>query len=194
VNDLRSIPDTLKEKIQGQDAKKLCIKSAPYVLVGYFFNKVSWLYGHQTAESALQRAMDTANSLGSAFGWPIISLALKDMAVGVICGAGLRLMVYYKAKNAKKYRQGEEYGSARWGTAKDIEPYIDPVFESNIILTATESLMMSGRPKLPKYARNKNILVIGGSGSGKTRFFVKPNLMQMHSSYVITDPKGYNLL
>jgi type IV secretion system protein VirD4 len=138
--------------------------------------------------------MDTANSLGSAFGWPIISLALKDMAVGVICGAGLRLMVYYKAKNAKKYRQGEEYGSARWGTAKDIEPYIDPVFESNIILTATESLMMSGRPKLPKYARNKNILVIGGSGSGKTRFFVKPNLMQMHSSYVITDPKGYNLL
>lgn len=102
------------------------------------------------------------------------------------------MVVYYKAKNAKKFRQGVEYGSARWGTAKDIEPYVDPVFENNVLLTATERLMMSGRPKQPKYARNKNILVIGGSGSGKTRFFVKPNLMQMHSSYVVTDPKGYN--
>ena len=100
------------------------------------------------------------------------------------------MVVYYKAKNAKKFRQGVEYGSARWGTAKDIEPYVDPVFENNVLLTATERLMMSGRPKQPKYARNKNILVIGGSGSGKTRFFVKPNLMQMHSSYVVTDPKG----
>ena len=102
------------------------------------------------------------------------------------------MVVYYKAKNAKKFRQGVEYGSARWGTAKDIEPYVDPVFENNVLLTATERLMMSGRPKQPKYARNKNILVIGGSGSGKTRFFVKPNLMQMPQkvSYVITDPKG----
>lgn len=99
-------------------------------------------------------------------------------------------MVYYKAKNAKKFRHGKEYGSARWGNAKDIEPYMDSVFENNVLLTQTERLMMSGRPKQPKYARNKNILVIGGSGSGKTRFFVKPNLMQMHSSYVVTDPKG----
>ena len=107
-------------------------------------------------------------------------------------GIALRLVVYYKAKNAKKFRQGVEYGSAGWGNAKDIEPYMDSVFENNVLLTQTERLMMSGRPKEPKYARNKNILVIGGSGSGKTRFFVKPNLMQMHSSYVVTDPKGYN--
>ena len=105
-------------------------------------------------------------------------------------GVTLRLVVYFKDKNAKKFRQDVEYGSARWGNAKDIEPYVDPVFENNVILTETERLMMSGRPKQPKYARNKNILVIGGSGSGKTRFFVKPNLMQMHSSYVVTDPKG----
>ena len=113
-----------------------------------------------------------------------------DLLFGVACGVGFRLIVYFKAKNAKKFRHGVEYGSARWGNAKDIEPYMDPVFENNIILTASERLMMSGRPSSPKYARNKNILVIGGSGSGKTRFFVKPNLMQMHSSYVVTDPKG----
>ena len=100
------------------------------------------------------------------------------------------MAVVIRGSNAKKFRHGMEYGSARWGTPKDIEPYIDPVFENNIILTATERLMMSGRPKKPKYARNKNVIVIGGSGSGKTRFFVKPNLMQMHSSYVVTDPKG----
>ena len=110
--------------------------------------------------------------------------------IGVAGGIALRLVVYYKAKNAKKFRQGVEYGSARWENAKDIEPYMDAVFENNVLLTQTERLMMSGRPKEPKYARNKNILVIGGSGSGKTRFFVKPNLMQMHSSYVVTDPKG----
>ena len=110
--------------------------------------------------------------------------------IGVAGGIALRLVVYYKAKNAKKFRQGVEYGSARWENAKDIEPYMDSVFENNVLLTQTERLMMSGRPKEPKYARNKNILVIGGSGSGKTRFFVKPNLMQMHSSYVVTDPEG----
>ena len=128
--------------------------------------------------------------MGGAFVNPFPSFMPRDLLVGVGCGIGFRMVVYYKAKNAKKFRQGVEYGSARWGTAKDIEPYVDPVFENNVLLTATERLMMSGRPKLPKYARNKNILVIGGSGSGKTRFFVKPNLMQMHSSYVVTDPKG----
>ena len=113
-----------------------------------------------------------------------------DFLVGLCCGAGLRLAVYLKGKNAKKYRHNVEYGSARWGTHEDIAPYIDPVFQNNVILTQTERLTMSSRPKNPKYARNKNVLVIGGSGSGKTRFWLKPNLMQMHSSYVVTDPKG----
>ena len=112
--------------------------------------------------------------------------------MGLVGAAALKAVIYFKGKNAKKYRQGEEYGSARWGNQKDIEPFIDPVFENNVILTQTERLMMSGRPKHPKYARNKNVIVIGGSGSGKTRFYVKPNLMQMPQkvSYVITDPKG----
>ena len=113
-----------------------------------------------------------------------------DLLVGLFCGAGLRLAVYLKSKNAKKYRHGMEYGSARWGTHEDIAPYVDPVFQNNVILTKTESLTMNSRPKDPKTARNKNVLVIGGSGSGKTRFWLKPNLMQMHSSYVVTDPKG----
>ena len=112
------------------------------------------------------------------------------LLVGLCCGAGLRLAVYLKSKNAKKYRHGMEYGSARWGIREDIAPYIDPVFQNNVILTKTESLTMNSRPKDPKTARNKNVLVIGGSGSGKTRFWLKPNLMQMHSSYVVTDPKG----
>ena len=117
-----------------------------------------------------------------------------DLLVGLIGAVVIRLIIYTKGKNAKKYRKGMEYGSARWGTAEDIKPYIDPVFENNVLLTQTERLMMSNRPKNPKYARNKNILVIGGSGSGKTRFFVKPNLMQLHSSYVVTDPKGTLIL
>lgn len=134
--------------------------------------------------------MAAMEGMDDLFANPLPSVFPRDLLIGIAGGAALRLMVYLKAKNAKKFRQGVEYGSARWGTAKDIEPYVDPVFENNVILTETERLMMSGRPKHPKYARNKNILVIGGSGSGKTRFFVKPNLMQMHSSYVATDPKG----
>ena len=130
------------------------------------------------------------NGMDGLFSNPLPSLHPKDLLIGAGCGIALRLAVYFKAKNAKKFRHGAEYGSARWGDAKDIEPYMDSVFENNVLLTQTERLMMSGRPKSPKYARNKNILVIGGSGSGKTRFFVKPNLMQMHSSYVVTDPKG----
>ncbi len=119
---------------------------------------------------------------------PVPSMKPADIMAGIICGAALKTAVYTKGKNAKKYRHGIEYGSARWGNEKDIEPYTDNVFENNVILTATERLTMSDRPKEPKYARNKNVLVVGGSGSGKTRFFLKPNLMQMHSSYVITDP------
>ena len=120
----------------------------------------------------------------------IPSIHLIDIMVGIIVTALIKVIVYTKGKNAKKFRQGKEYGSARWGNSKDIEPYVDEKFENNILLTDTERLTMNGRPKNPKYARNKNILVVGGSGSGKTRFFLKPNLMQMHSSYVVTDPKG----
>ena len=187
---MQSIPKTLKEKCRGVNGKQLALKCAPYVIFGYVFNKVSWLYGQQAGDNTLQKVLDTINGMGGAFVNPFPSFMPRDLLVGVGCGIGFRMVVYYKAKNAKKFRQGVEYGSARWGTAKDIEPYVDPVFENNVLLTATERLMMSGRPKQPKYARNKNILVIGGSGSGKTRFFVKPNLMQMHSSYVVTDPKG----
>ena len=187
---MRSIPKTLKEKANGVNKKQIALKCAPYVIFGYVLNKVSWLYGQQAGDNTLQKVLDTINGIGGAFHNPLPSFLPRDLLVGVGCGIGFRMVVYYKAKNAKKFRQGVEYGSARWGTAKDIEPYVDPVFENNVLLTATERLMMSGRPKQPKYARNKNILVIGGSGSGKTRFFVKPNLMQMHSSYVVTDPKG----
>ncbi|WP_182438861.1 DUF4368 domain-containing protein [Roseburia intestinalis] len=187
---MRSIPKTLKEKANGVNKKQIALKCAPYVIFGYVLNKVSWLYGQQAGDNTLQNVLDTINGIGGAFHNPLPSFLPRDLLVGVGCGIGFRMVVYYKAKNAKKFRQGVEYGSARWGTAKDIEPYVDPVFENNVLLTATERLMMSGRPKQPKYARNKNILVIGGSGSGKTRFFVKPNLMQMHSSYVVTDPKG----
>ena len=187
---MQSIPKILKEKCRGVNGKQLALKCAPYVIFGYVFNKVSWLYGQQAGDNTLQKLLDTINGMGGAFVNPFPSFMPGDLLVGVGCGIGFRMVVYYKAKNAKKFRQGVEYGSARWGTAKDIEPYVDPVFENNVLLTATERLMMSGRPKQPKYARNKNILVIGGSGSGKTRFFVKPNLMQMHSSYVVTDPKG----
>ena len=189
---MQSIPKNLKEKTKGVNKKQLALKCAPYVIFGYVLNKVSWLYGQQAGDNTLQKVLDTINGMGGAFVNPFPSFMPRDLLVGVGCGIGFRMVVYYKAKNAKKFRQGVEYGSARWGTAKDIEPYVDPVFENNVLLTATERLMMSGRPKQPKYARNKNILVIGGSGSGKTRFFVKPNLMQMHSSYVVTDPKGYN--
>ena len=187
---MQSIPKILKEKCRGVNGKQLALKCAPYVIFGYVFNKVSWLYGQQAGDNTLQKVLDTINGMGGAFVNPFPSFMPGDLLVGVGCGIGFCMVVYYKAKNAKKFRQGVEYGSARWGTAKDIEPYVDPVFENNVLLTATERLMMSGRPKQPKYARNKNILVIGGSGSGKTRFFVKPNLMQMHSSYVVTDPKG----
>jgi len=124
----------------------------------------------------------------------IPSIHLIDIMVGIIVAALIKVIVYTKGKNAKKFRQGKEYGSARWGNSKDIELYVDEKFENNILLTDTERLTMNGRPKNPKYARNKNILVVGGSGSGKTRFFLKPNLMQMHSSYVVTDPKGTVLI
>ena len=152
--------------------------------------KVAWMWRVSEGTNASDKMMAVMNRFDKLFANPLPSFHPRDLLIGVAGGIALRLVVYYKAKNAKKFRQGVEYGSARWGNAKDIEPYMDSVFENNVLLTQTERLMMSGRPKEPKYARNKNILVIGGSGSGKTRFFVKPNLMQMHSSYVVTDPKG----
>ena len=172
------------------DLKKLLIAGFPYILFGYLFNKLAWLYRMSMAEDMLGKLMEVVERFAEAFVYPFPSFQQTDILAGIVAGGFLRMAVVIRGSNAKKFRHGMEYGSARWGTPKDIEPYIDPVFENNIILTATERLMMSGRPKKPKYARNKNVIVIGGSGSGKTRFFVKPNLMQMHSSYVVTDPKG----
>ena len=191
LKDIKSVPQNVKAKLKGGDTKKLLLQNIPYFLFAYFFNKIAWLYRVSTKEAAFDKVIDMINSFDKAFNNPLPSLHLQDVLVGVAGGIAFKLIVYYKAKNAKKFRYGREYGSARWGNEKDMEPYVDPVFENNVILTETERLMMSGRPKEPKYARNKNILVIGGSGSGKTRFFVKPNLMQMHSSYVVTDPNGY---
>ena len=190
VKDLKAIPETLKAKTAGVDKKKLILMNLPYILAGYFCDKIAWLWRVSPGSNVSDKMMAAMNGMNDLFSNPLPSFFPKDLLVSIVGGVALRLVVYFKAKNAKKFRQGVEYGSARWGNAKDIEPYVDPVFENNVILTETERLMMSGRPKQPKYARNKNILVIGGSGSGKTRFFVKPNLMQMHSSYVVTDPKG----
>ena len=190
AKDLKAIPETLKAKTGSVDKKKLILMNLPYILAGYFCDKIAWLWRVSPGSNASDKMMTAMNGLNDLFSNPLPSFFPKDLLIGIAGGVALRLVVYFKAKNAKKFRQGVEYGSARWGNAKDIEPYVDPVFENNVILTETERLMMSGRPKQPKYARNKNILVIGGSGSGKTRFFVKPNLMQMHSSYVVTDPKG----
>ena len=172
------------------DIKKLLILNLPYLLMGLFatnFGK-AWRMAQGADASAKMLSFFSTLPVALASWWP--SLHPLDLLVGLCCGAGLRLAVYLKSKNAKKYRHGMEYGSARWGTHEDIAPYIDPVFQNNVILTKTESLTMNSRPKDPKTARNKNVLVIGGSGSGKTRFWLKPNLMQMHSSYVVTDPKG----
>lgn len=193
LKDIKSVPEKAKAKFKGGNLKKLLLLNFPYLLFAYVFNKMAWLYRVSTKETALDKVLDIINRIDSAFKNPLPSFQLQDILIGVAGGIAIKLAVYYKAKNAKKFRYGMEYGSARWGNEKDIEPYVDPVFENNVILTETERLMMSGRPREPKYARNKNILVIGGSGSGKTRFFVKPNLMQMHSSYVVTDPKGYIL-
>ena len=169
---------------------KLLALYLPYILLGLVATNFGEAWRLAEGKELGDKIMSMMGTVPLAFSNPLPSFHPRDLMIGTGCGIALRLVVYYKAKNAKKFRQGVEYGSARWGNAKDIEPYMDSVFENNVLLTQTERLMMSGRPKQPKYARNKNILVIGGSGSGKTRFFVKPNLMQMHSSYVVTDPKG----
>ena len=170
--------------------KKLLILNLPYFIAGLVCTNLGEAWRIAEGADMSEKLLGFLSALGAAFSNPMPSLHPMDLLIGVCCGAGLRFAVYLKGKNAKKYRHGMEYGSARWGTQKDIEPFEDPVFANNVILTRTERLMMGNRPKNPANARNKNVLVVGGSGSGKTRFWLKPNLLQCHSSYVVTDPKG----
>ena len=170
--------------------KKLLIPNLPYLLFVYLFDKVGQAVRLAPGADFSGKLLSIGDGFTAAFSNAAPSFAPPDLLVGVIGAVIIRLVVYFKGKNAKKYRKGIEYGSARWGSAEDIKPYIDPVFAKNVILTQTERLTMNNRPKDPKTARNKNVLIVGGSGSGKTRFWLKPNLMQCHSSYVVTDPKG----
>ena len=169
---------------------KLLALYLPYILLGLVATNIGEAWRLAEGKELGDKIMSMMGTISVAFANPLPSLHPLDLLVGLCCGAGLRLAVYLRGKNAKKYRHGMEYGSARWGTPKDIEPFMAPKFADNIILTKTERLMMSNRPPDPKNARNKNVLVVGGSGSGKTRFWLKPNLLQCHSSYVVTDPKG----
>ena len=169
---------------------KLLALYLPYLLLGLAATNLGEAWRFAEGKELGDKIMSMMDTIPVAFANPLPSLHPLDLLVGLCCGAGLRLAVYLRGKNAKKYRHGMEYGSARWGTPKDIEPFMAPKFEDNIILTKTERLMMTNRPPDPKNARNKNVLVVGGSGSGKTRFWLKPNLLQCHSSYVVTDPKG----
>lgn len=182
----------IQEKMQNIQMKRVVILSIPYLIIFYLADKCFWLYRHCIGDSMIEKIGVMLMNFQLAFTNWLPSFHMQDLLGGLVTALIFRLILYYKAKNAKKFRHGEEYGSARWGNRKDIEPFVDPIFENNIILTETERLTMNSRPKAPKYARNKNVIVIGGSGSGKTRFYVKPNLMQMtdHVSYVVTDPKG----
>ena len=172
------------------EVKKLILLNLPYLLFVYLFGKVGQAFRLAQGIDLSAKLLHIGQGFTAAFSSAAPSFHPVDLLIGIAGAVIIRLVVYSKQKNAKKYRKGMEYGTARWGTPADIKPFIDPVFENNVLLTQTERLMMSNRPKDPKNARNKNILVIGGSGSGKTRFFAKPNIMQLHSSYVITDPKG----
>ena len=182
----------IREKMQNIQMKRVVILSIPYLIIFYLADKCFWLYRHCIGDSMIEKIGVMLMNFQLAFTNWLPSFHMQDLLGGLVTALIFRLILYYKAKNAKKFRHGEEYGSARWGNRKDIEPFEDPEFENNIILTETERLTMNSRPKAPKYARNKNVIVIGGSGSGKTRFYVKPNLMQMTDrvSYVVTDPKG----
>ena len=177
------------------NVKKLVLLNLPYVFLGLYATKLGQAWRLAAGADASEKLLHIMDGFAAAFQSALPSFHPADLVVGLLCGAALRLAVYMKGKNAKKYRHGMEYGTARWGSSQDIAPYIAPKFEDNIILTQTERLTMNSRPKDPKTARNKNVLVIGGSGSGKTRFFLKPNLMQCTSdsyptSFVVTDPKG----
>lgn len=189
---IRKLTGGIRGRMPPIDGKRLIMLNIPYVIVFYLADRVAWLYRHCVGGSLVERLGVLFLNFQLAFSDVLPSIHAYDLAAGVIAAIAVKMAVYLKGKNAKKYRRGEEYGSARWGNEKDIAPFIDPVFENNILLTQTERLTMNGRPKLPKFARNKNVIIIGGSGSGKTRFYVKPNLMQMTPgvSYVVTDPKG----
>ena len=176
--------------MNSQKLKKHLILLLPYIILGLVCTNLGEAWRMAEGDGFGNRLVSCFGMIAAAFGNPLPSLHPLDLAIGTSCGGGLRLAVFLRGKNAKHYRHNEEYGSARWGTQKDIEPFMDPVFRNNVILTRTERLMMSNRPKNPANARNKNVLIVGGSGSGKTRFWLKPNLLQMHSSYVVTDPKG----
>ena len=176
------------------DIKKIIIKILPFVMFFYFADKIGQMFRLANGTDISTKVLNISSGFSAAFGNPLPSIHLQDLLVGVIGAGIITLMLQMKKANAKKYRKGTEYGSARWGTQKDIAPFMNPDFDKNVILTQTERLTMNSRPINPAHARNKNVLVIGGSGSGKTRFFLKPNLMQMHSSYVITDPKGLLIL
>lgn len=182
----------IREKMQNIPMKRVVVLSIPYLIIFYLADKCFWLYRHCIGDSMIEKIGVMLMNFQLAFTNWLPSFHMQDLLGGLVTAFIFRLILYYKAKNAKKFRHGEEYGSARWGNRKDIEPFVDPIFENNIILTETERLTMNSRPKAPKYARNKNVIVIGGSGSGKTRFYVKPNLMQMTDrvSYVVTDSKG----
>lgn len=170
--------------------KKIIIKVLPYALIGLVCTNLGEAWRLAEGADASKKLLSFFSALSVAFENPLPSFHPADLLVGAVCGGALYLAVYLRHKNAKHFKHNQEYGSARWGTHADIEPFMDPKFENNVILTATERLMMSNRPKNPANARNKNVLIVGGSGSGKTRFWLKPNLLQMHSSYVVTDPKG----
>lgn len=174
--------------------RKIILSNVPYLFVALFATKLGLAWRLAEGADASAKLLNLLDTLAAAFSSPAPSFHPFDLCVGIIVAGILRGIVYIKSKNAKKYRKNEEYGSARWGTPEDIAPYIDPVFSKNVLLTQTERLTMNNRPKDPRTARNKNVLVVGGSGSGKTRFFIKPNLMQCHSSYVVTDPKGSILI
>ncbi len=179
-----------KDRLAKEKLKKQFILHIPYFVIALFMTKVSQSYRYSAGVTFSEKLMNINNGFSLAFKNILPSFIPSDLLFGILVAVIFRLIIYGKSKNAKKYRKGAEYGSARWGNSKDIEPFIDQEFKENVILTQTESLMMSSRPKNPKNARNKNVLIVGGSGSGKTRFWLKPNLMQLHSSYVITDPKG----
>lgn len=194
INDILKDLKGLFKKYQGADGKvdvkKLLIAYAPYLIAAYLGNKLYYAFRVEACGDMFMQFMNAFGNIGKVFINPLPSLYPADILAGIITGVALKLLLVYKQKNSKKYRKGEEYGSARWGTAKDIEPFIDPIADQNMLMTKTESLMLSGRPANPEHARNKNVIVIGSSGAGKTRFFVKPNIMQMNTSYIVTDPKG----
>src|SRR5574344_1140393 len=172
------------------DLKKVILPNIPYMFIGLLATKLGQAWRLAPGADFSAKVLGLMNGFTAAFQSIMPSFHPIDLCVGIAIAVIIRVVVYVKGRNAKKFRKNMEYGSARWGTQEDISPFIDPKFENNVILTQTERLMMSNRPKDPSKARNKNVLVVGGSGSGKTRFFIKPNLMQLHSSYVVTDPKG----